>query len=158
MDKELPHTNFAFDVDLERMEGRFLFDTEKVFQKAAEKILLERCKYKFPINTTTTDTYFTDLEIDSSPILGLSPNGAMIPRGDTITTLLATKTGFVCQLNPVYWEDVIYHGEGMYVMTMEREYPIKVMNSPFDVLIELETTSAPYDALLGRLAKELVME
>ena len=34
---KLYNTNFAFEIDLEKMEGRFLFDTEEEDQGLAEK-------------------------------------------------------------------------------------------------------------------------
>ena len=134
--KELPCTNFAFEVDLEKMEGRFLFDTGVADQDTAERVLMERCDYKYMVIgcSCSSHSYVGGVKLHSSRVLGLSTEGAILPMGDTITTQLATEKGFICQLMPCYgWVDAVYRDKSAYVMTMANVYPIKIMNSPFDV-------------------------
>ena len=125
-------TNFAFEVDLEKMEGRFLFDTRESDQKLAEKKLLECCSYNNIISAGSRQKSEL-LEIDSSEVLGLTLKGAILPMGDTITTQLETEKGFICQVNPYFWGESIYCGGTIYILTMDKEYPIKVVNSFFDI-------------------------
>lgn len=41
--------NFAFEVDLEKMTGRYVFNTGEIEHIVAEKKILEYCNYKYPV-------------------------------------------------------------------------------------------------------------
>ncbi len=133
MSKGIYDTYYAFEVDLEKMEGRFLFNTGKGGQKEAEKAILERLSYKYIMSATTIEEDHKPLILDSSEVLGLTPDISCAPMGDTITTKLATEKGFICQVMPCYWGEAICLGNTIFVSTSDKNYPIRVVNTLFDI-------------------------
>lgn len=125
--------NFAFEVDLEKMTGRYVFNTGEIEHIAAEKKILECCDYKYVAKACTLKVKCTPIIYDSSEIFGLTFEGSCLPMTETTTTILATEKGFICQLLPSYWYDLISAGRTISVETLNKDYSIVIINSPFDI-------------------------
>jgi len=131
--------HYAFEVDLEKMEGRYLFNTkEKIDQRLAEKIMLERCDYKYIASSCTQNKKkHKPIIFNSGEVWGLTyDKHCIFPAGETMTTILATEKGFICQLLPGDWLVPVYTGDTIFLLTSGANaeyYPILVTNSPLDI-------------------------
>lgn len=130
--KDFPYTNFAFEVDIENRTGRFLFDTHESDQELAEKIMLQRCTYNYVIVGICGGTC-NWLKLGSSDVIGVTVEGAILPKGDSFTTQLATEKGFICQIVPAFWEAELSGRKAMYIITDDELIPLRLLNTPFDV-------------------------
>jgi len=133
MDMNILNYNYAFEVDLEKMEGRYLFNTKESDQELAEKKMLERCDYKYIYSACTQNNKYEPFIFNSYEVFGLTFKKYYLPMGDTLTTILATEKGFICQLMPCCWLGPVYTGDTIFVVTTGEYYPILVTNSPRDI-------------------------
>lgn len=140
MDRELPKHNFVFEVDTEKMEGRFLMDTGFSLQDEAEKFMLENCTYDHVARGYDAAGSMAELgesaKIGDTPIegLGFVMDGVVVPAGDSWATQLVTDNGFICQVSPCSWESVIKDGGQMYLcMEDYSSMPLTLVNTPWDV-------------------------
>ena len=133
MDSNILNYNYAFEVDLEKMEGRYIFNTGEINQKLAEKKMLECCDYKYISSSCTQKNKYKPLIFNSYEIFGLTFQENCMAMGETLTTILVTEKGFICQLMPCFWLKSVYTGDTIFIVTSGDYYPILVTNSLLDI-------------------------
>lgn len=134
MNKNILDSNFAFEVDLEKMEGRYLFSTGESLQREAEKVLLEKCDY-IRVVVSVDNEVGERVVYKGERIWGLSLSDWILPAGDSITTQLATEKGFICQVWASFWQENLEAGEQVFIISDEGvKFPINIINTPEDVL------------------------
>ena len=133
MDSNILNYNYAFEVDLEKMEGRYIFNTGEIDQEFSEKKMLECCDYKYILSSCTQKNKYKPLIFNSYKILGLTFEKCCAVMGETLTTKLATEKGFICQLMPCFWLKPVYTGDTIFIVTSGENYPILVTNSLLDI-------------------------